>query len=56
MVYKFLTIEFIDGTTKEICCDDCREDGASLMYYIRFGNKEGEYHVPYSQIKSWRVR
>ena len=53
---KFLTIEFIDETIKEIACDDCREDGASLMYYIRFGQNEGEHHIPYSQIKSWKVK
>lgn len=36
-------------------CDDCREDGASLMYYIRFGQNAGEHHIPYSQIRRWKV-
>ncbi len=51
----FLTIEFTNGTIEEIACDGYGEDGASLMYYIRFGQKAGTYYIPYSQIKRWKV-
>lgn len=51
-----LVIEYINGDIEEICCDDWGEGNASLMYYIRFGVKEGEHHIPYSSIKQWSVR
>lgn len=48
-----LVIEYINGDKEEICCDDYSEGKTSLMYYIRFGVKEGEHYIPYSSIKQW---
>lgn len=48
-----LIIEYINGDTEEIYCDDYIEGKNSLMYYIRFGVNEGEYHIPLSSIKKW---
>ena len=51
-----IMIEYINGDTKEIYCDDYTEGKTSLVYYIRFGADEGEYHIPFSSIKKWTVR
>lgn len=48
-----LIIEYINGNKEEIWCDDYTEGVTSLMYYIRFGVKEGEHYIPYSSIKQW---
>jgi len=48
-----IIIEYINGDTEEIYCDDYTEGKESLMYYIRFGVNEGEYHIPLSSIKRW---
>lgn len=50
-----LVIEYINGEKEEIWCDDYSDGKTSLMYYIRFGEKEGEHHIPYSSIKEWSV-
>lgn len=48
-----LFIEYINGDKEEIYCDDYRKEKTSLVYYIRFGVNEGEYHIPYFKIKRW---
>lgn len=50
-----IIIEYINGDTETIYCDDYTEGKTSLMYYIRFGVNEGEYHIPLSSIKKWEV-
>lgn len=50
-----IIIEYINGETEKIYCDDYTEGKTSLTYYIRFGVKEGEHHIPYSSIKQWSV-
>ena len=50
-----IIIEYINGDTEKIYCDDYAEGKESLMYYIRFGVNEGEYHIPLSSIKKWTV-
>ena len=51
-----LTINYTDGTTDEIAIDDYTEGKQCLKYYIRFGQNEGEYNIPFSRIKSWKVK
>ena len=50
-----LIIEQINGDKEEIYGDNYNEGKTSLMYYIRFGVDEGEYHIPYASIKRWSV-
>lgn len=51
-----LVIEYINGDKEKIYCDDYNEGKLSLMYYIRFGEDEGEHYIPYSSIKRWSTR
>ena len=48
-----IIIEYINGDIEKIYCDDYAEGKTSLMYYIRFGVNEEEYHIPLSSIKKW---
>ena len=48
-----LVIEYINGEKEEIYCDDYAEGKTSLIYYIRSGVDEGEYHILFSHIKKW---
>lgn len=50
-----LWIEFIDGSKKEINCDDVCEGKQCLKYTIRYGADSGEYSVPLCQIKTYKV-
>jgi hypothetical protein len=50
-----LWIEFIDGSEKEIHVDDVYEGKQCLKYMILYGATSGEYSVPYSQIKTYKI-
>ena len=50
-----IIIEYINGDTEKIYCDDYTEGQTSLVYHIRFGVNEGEHHIPLSSIKKWTV-
>jgi hypothetical protein len=50
-----LWIEFTDGSEKEIHVDDVYEGKQCLKYMIRYGADSGEYSVPYSQIKTYKI-
>lgn len=50
-----LTIEYLNGEQEQIYVDDCGESDNCLYYYIRFGVKEGMYHVPLANIKRYKV-
>ena len=52
----YVTIEYLNGQTEQVYCDDCIEGEQCLMYYIRFGEKEGAYSIPFSNIKKYRVQ
>ena len=50
-----LKIEFTDGSEKEIYVNDVCEGKQCLKYTIRYGATGGEYSVPYSQIKTYKI-
>lgn len=52
----YLTIEYLNGQVESLYCDDCSEGDQCLMYHIRFGEKAGLYHVPYKNIKKYRIQ
>ena len=47
-------IEFVDGSKKEINVDDVCEGKQCLKYVIRYGPNEGEYSIPFCQIKTYK--
>ena len=50
-----IEIEYKDGTKETHYVDAVEEKDNSLMYWIRFGVNEGQYYIPYSSIKRWKV-
>lgn len=50
-----LTIEFINGDKEQLYVDSCYETENCLVYSIRFGQKSGEYKIPLSNIKRFKV-
>ena len=50
-----LTIEYMDGRTETVYPDDISEGKHCLSYSIRFGVDSGQYFIPYSQIKRWKI-
>jgi hypothetical protein len=51
-----IIIEYINGDTETVYCDDYSESKTSLIYYIRSGMNGEEHHIPFSSVKKWTVR
>lgn len=50
-----IVIEYITGDKEELYVDGFREGKDCLKYWIRFGVNSGEYYIPYSSVKRWKI-